>query len=71
MIQTNIIGVENVVRIVTTPNPKNVLFTGDDKGGQPHRCDGCIEIDGRKADCRRFGNVIGPRGSIVPLLVWA
>jgi FlaA1/EpsC-like NDP-sugar epimerase len=84
VIQTNIIGVENVIRAATACDVKNVLFTSSDKAVNPTNVMGTSKLMGEKLmtaanavkslkrtifSSIRFGNVIGSRGSVVPLFV--
>ncbi len=84
VVQTNIIGVENVIRSAMACNVKNVLFTSSDKAVNPTNVMGTSKLMGErlitaanavKNDSKtifsstRFGNVIGSRGSVVPLFM--
>ena len=84
VVQMNIIGVENVIRDARACGAKNVLFTSSDKAVNPTNVMGHIKTYGREAYNRgnavrnssdgifsstRFGNVIGSRGSVVPLFI--
>ena len=83
VVQTNIIGVENVIRAATASNVKHVLFTSSDKAVNPTNVMGTSKLMGEKiitaANARnnsktifsstRFGNVMGSRGSVVPLFM--
>jgi FlaA1/EpsC-like NDP-sugar epimerase len=82
-VQTNVIGVENIVRAATAANVKYVLFTSSDKAVNPTNVMGTSKLLGEKlitaANARnnsktifsstRFGNVMGSRGSVVPLFI--
>jgi len=84
VVQTNIIGVENVIRAATACNVKQVLFTSSDKAVNPTNVMGTSKLMGERLitaasagreDSRtifsstRFGNVLGSRGSVVPLFM--
>jgi FlaA1/EpsC-like NDP-sugar epimerase len=83
VVQTNIIGVENIIRAATASKVKHVLFTSSDKAVNPTNVMGTSKLMGEKlitaANVRnnsktifsstRFGNVMGSRGSVVPLFM--
>jgi FlaA1/EpsC-like NDP-sugar epimerase len=84
VVQTNIIGVENIIRAATACNVKQVLFTSSDKAVNPTNVMGTSKLMGERlitaanavrADNKtilsstRFGNVLGSRGSVVPLFM--
>ena len=83
VVQTNVIGVENIIRAATASNVKHVLFTSSDKAVNPTNVMGTSKLLGEKlitaANARnnsktiftstRFGNVMGSRGSVVPLFI--
>jgi FlaA1/EpsC-like NDP-sugar epimerase len=83
VVQTNVIGVENIIRAATASNAKHVLFTSSDKAVNPTNVMGTSKLMGEKlitaANARnnsktiftstRFGNVMGSRGSVVPLFI--
>jgi FlaA1/EpsC-like NDP-sugar epimerase len=83
VVQTNIIGVENIIRAATASKAKHVLFTSSDKAVNPTNVMGTSKLMGEKlitaANVRnnsktifsstRFGNVMGSRGSVVPLFM--
>lgn len=84
VVQTNIIGVENIIRAATACNVSRVLFTSSDKAVNPTNVMGTSKLMGEKLitaanavkkDSRtifsstRFGNVLGSRGSVVPLFM--
>lgn len=85
VIQTNIIGVENIIRAATACGVKYVLFTSSDKAVNPTNVMGTSKLMGEKLmtaanavrnnrrrtifASTRFGNVIGSRGSVVPLFM--
>jgi FlaA1/EpsC-like NDP-sugar epimerase len=82
VIQTNIIGVENIIRAATSCNVKHLLFTSSDKAVNPTNVMGTSKLMGERLitaanairkdsntifSSTRFGNVLGSRGSVVPL----
>lgn len=84
VVQTNIIGVENVIRAATVSNVKQVLFTSSDKAVNPTNVMGTSKLMGERLitaanavrtdsktifSSTRFGNVLGSRGSVVPLFM--
>jgi len=84
VVQTNIIGVENVIRAATVCNVKKVLFTSSDKAVNPTNVMGTSKLMGERLitaanavrqdnkiifSSTRFGNVLGSRGSVVPLFM--
>lgn len=84
VVQTNIIGVENVIRAATVCNVKQVLFTSSDKAVNPTNVMGTSKLMGERLmtaasavlkdsntifSSTRFGNVLGSRGSVVPLFM--
>jgi FlaA1/EpsC-like NDP-sugar epimerase len=84
VVQTNIIGVENIIRAATACNVKYVLFTSSDKAVNPTNVMGASKLMGEKLitaanalrnnrttvfSSTRFGNVIGSRGSVVPVFM--
>ncbi len=84
VVQTNIIGVENIIRAATTCNVNYLLFTSSDKAVNPTNVMGASKLMGEKLitsanslrydtstifSSTRFGNVIGSRGSVVPLFM--
>ena len=84
VVQTNIIGVENVIRAARVCGVKNVLFTSSDKAVNPTNVMGTSKLMGERLitaanavrnnsdgifSSTRFGNVIGSRGSVVPLFI--
>lgn len=83
-VQTNIMGVDNVIHAARTNGVRAVLFTSSDKAVNPTNVMGTTKLMGEKLitaanavkdDSRtiyssvRFGNVIGSRGSVVPLFL--
>lgn len=84
IVQTNVIGVENVIKVANTCNVKHVLFTSSDKAVNPTNVMGTSKLMGEKLitsanvikgknNCIfcsvRFGNVVGSRGSVVPIFM--
>lgn len=84
VVQTNIIGVENIIRAATARNVKQLLFTSSDKAVNPTNVMGTSKLMGERLmtaasavrsnsntifSSTRFGNVLGSRGSVVPLFM--
>ncbi len=84
LVQTNIIGVENVISAATTCGVKYVLFTSSDKAVNPTSVMGTSKLMGERLvtaanatrrgnrtifSSTRFGNVVGSRGSVVPVFM--
>ncbi len=82
--QTNIYGVENIIRSAKAGGVKHVLFTSSDKAVNPTNVMGTSKLmgerlitaanalkngDGTIFSSSRFGNVIGSRGSVLPLFI--
>lgn len=83
-IQTNVLGVKNVIQAALRQGVKRVLFTSSDKAVNPTNVMGTTKLLGErlvtaanlaKANGRprffsvRFGNVMGSRGSVLPIFV--
>jgi FlaA1/EpsC-like NDP-sugar epimerase len=83
-VQTNINGVENVIRAVFRNKVKRVLFTSSDKAVNPTSVMGTTKLMGERLitaanlinfngntilASSRFGNVLGSRGSVVPIFI--
>ncbi|CAM4392498.1 membrane protein [Saccharibacillus endophyticus] len=81
-VQTNVIGTQNVIQAAIENNVKKVLFTSTDKAISPTNTYGATKLTaerlisaaeyqkGSKAtifSSVRFGNVMGSRGSVIPL----
>ena len=81
-IQTNIIGTQNVVDAAQINHVKRVVFTSSDKAVNPTNVMGTSKLMGERLmtaanalrqgegpifSSTRFGNVLGSRGSVVPL----
>lgn len=81
-VQTNIMGVQNVINVCMDEEVDSVLFTSSDKAANPSNMMGATKLVGEKLFVAanhakgprrtkfaavRFGNVLGSRGSIIPL----
>ncbi len=81
-IQSNILGVQNIIDAATINKVERVLFTSSDKAVNPTNVMGTSKLMGerlmtaanatRRGDfpifaSTRFGNVLGSRGSVIPL----
>ncbi len=82
-VQTNIMGVQNVIRAALASKVRRVLFTSSDKAVNPTNVMGTSKLMGERLmtaanalrpggqppifASTRFGNVAGSRGSVVPL----
>lgn len=81
-VQTNILGVENVIRASARAGVKKVIFTSSDKAVNPTNVMGTSKLMGERlttaanvefgdSKCifasTRFGNVLGSRGSVIPI----
>ena len=82
-VQTNIVGAENVINAAIDHNVEKVMAIGTDKAVNPVNLYGatkmCMEkivvaansyVGARrqtKMSCVRYGNVVGSRGSVIPL----
>lgn len=84
LVQTNIMGVENIIRAATSSGVNYVLFTSSDKAVNSTNVLGASKLMGEKLitaanavkeshhtifSSIRFGNVLGSRGSVVPLFM--
>jgi len=84
VVQTNIIGVENIIRASITNDVKIVLFTSSDKAVNPTNVMGTSKLMGERLitaanavqesfstifSSSRFGNIVGSSGSVVPLFM--
>lgn len=84
VVQTNILGVENVIHAAKACGVRHVLFTSSDKAVNPTNVMGTSKLMGERLvtaanilghdgnsvfASSRFGNVIGSRGSVVPLFM--
>jgi len=83
-VQTNANGVQNVIQAALKNNVRRVLFTSSDKAVNPTSVMGTTKLLGErlvtaanvinfKSDTilasSRFGNVLGSRGSVVPIFI--
>lgn len=81
-VQTNILGVQNIISAATECNIGNVIFTSSDKAVNPTNVMGTSKLmgerlmtaansklrgDGPIFTSTRFGNVLGSRGSVIPI----
>jgi len=81
-IQTNILGVENIIYAAKSVDAERVIFTSSDKAVNPTNVMGTSKLmgerlmtaanaqkrnDGPIFASTRFGNVLGSRGSVIPL----
>lgn len=81
-VQTNILGVQNVIYAAVENGVKRVIFTSSDKAVNPTNVMGTSKLMGERlitaANCNlrgegpsftstRFGNVLGSRGSVIPV----
>jgi len=81
-VQTNIIGVQNIISAAFENQPEKVIFTSSDKAVNPTNVMGTSKLMGERlmtaASCNRrgngpvfsstrFGNVLGSRGSVIPI----
>jgi FlaA1/EpsC-like NDP-sugar epimerase len=83
-IQTNILGTQNVIEAATARGVKEVIFTSSDKAVNPTNVMGTSKLmcerlmtaanshwqnNQPKFFSTRFGNVLGSRGSVIPLFI--
>ncbi len=81
-VQTNIVGTQNVIDAALANNVERVLFTSSDKAVNPTSVMGTSKLMGERLmtaanalgrdngpifASTRFGNVLGSRGSVIPL----
>lgn len=81
-VQTNILGVHNVIRAALSNNVKRVIYTSTDKAVNPPNVMGASKLMGEQLmkaanvsdrqngltfTSTRFGNVLGSRGSVLPI----
>jgi len=81
-VQTNILGVHNVINAATAAGVKRVIFTSSDKAVNPTNVMGTSKLMGERLmtaagygkagrepvlASTRFGNVLGSRGSVIPI----
>jgi FlaA1/EpsC-like NDP-sugar epimerase len=82
VVQTNILGVENVIKAAIRQGVERVIFTSSDKAVRPTNVMGTTKLigerlitaaniiqaaSGRRFSSVRFGNIIGSRGSVIPI----
>lgn len=83
-VQTNIHGVQNIIQAAILNRVKRVLFTSTDKAVNPTNVMGTSKLmgerlitaansrfrgDGTLFSSTRFGNVLGSRGSVIPIFM--
>jgi FlaA1/EpsC-like NDP-sugar epimerase len=81
-VQTNILGVQNIIYAAIENNVERVIFTSSDKAVNPTNVMGTSKLmgerlitaansnlrgDGPIFTSTRFGNVLGSRGSVIPI----
>ena len=81
-VQTNILGVQNIIHAAHENNVEKVIFTSSDKAVNPTSVMGTSKLMGERLmtaansnqkksgpvfTSTRFGNVLGSRGSVVPI----
>ncbi len=81
-VQTNILGVNNIIQSAISNNVKRVIFTSSDKAVNPTNVMGTSKLMGERImtaansnqrenqtifSSTRFGNVLGSRGSVIPI----
>ncbi|HQX51959.1 MAG TPA: SDR family NAD(P)-dependent oxidoreductase [Planctomycetaceae bacterium] len=81
-VQTNIMGVKNVIQAALTNDVERVIFTSSDKAVNPTNVMGTSKLMGERLitaanslkmnrrtifSSTRFGNVLGSRGSVIPI----
>lgn len=81
-IQTNILGVKNIINAASTCKVEKVIFTSSDKAVNPTNVMGTSKLMGERImtaansnqrnettifASTRFGNVLGSRGSVIPI----
>ncbi|MBA3768251.1 MAG: SDR family NAD(P)-dependent oxidoreductase, partial [Acidobacteria bacterium] len=84
VVQTNLVGLNNVIRAALEANVERVIFTSSDKAVNPTNVMGASKMMGERLitaaneirglrrtlfSSVRFGNVIGSSGSVVPTFV--
>jgi len=84
-VQTNVLGTQNVIQAALACNVKKVIFTSTDKAISPTNTYGASKLMAErliaaaqyqagskptKFAAVRFGNVMGSRGSVIPLFRW-
>jgi len=83
-VQTNIIGVENIISVALQKNVSKVIFMSSDKAVNPTNVMGTSKLMGERLMTAansmrsrpepafasiRFGNILGSRGSVLPLFI--
>ncbi len=81
-VKTNIFGIQNMIEAALINNVNKVIFTSSDKAANPNNTMGATKLLGEKLinsanhskgsrrtrfSSVRFGNVMGSRGSVIPL----
>lgn len=81
-IKTNVYGMQNIIEAALQNNVEKVIFTSSDKAANPDNTMGATKLLGERLmtsanyykgkrktvfACVRFGNVMGTRGSVIPL----
>ncbi len=81
-VQTNILGVQNVISAASENNVERIIFTSSDKAVNPTNVMGTSKLMGErlmtaansntrgigpKFASTRFGNVLGSKGSVIPI----
>jgi len=81
-VKTNVLGTQNIIDVAIDNNVKKIIFTSSDKAVNPSNTMGATKLLAEKLmtsanyykgsnDCVfssvRFGNVMGSRGSVIPL----
>lgn len=81
-VQTNIIGIENIINAACANDVEKVIFTSSDKAVNPTNVMGTSKLMGERLmtaansnqrgkgkvfASTRFGNVLGSRGSVIPI----
>ncbi|MED5018436.1 SDR family NAD(P)-dependent oxidoreductase [Paenibacillus chibensis] len=84
-VQTNVLGTQNVIQAALACNVEKVIFTSTDKAISPTNTYGASKLMAErliaaaqyqagskktKFAAVRFGNVMGSRGSVIPLFQW-
>ncbi|WP_068778972.1 UDP-N-acetylglucosamine 4,6-dehydratase family protein [Paenibacillus sp. GM2] len=84
-VQTNVLGTQNVIQAALACNVQKVIFTSTDKAISPTNTYGASKLMAErliaaaqyqagskptKFAAVRFGNVMGSRGSVIPLFQW-
>lgn len=79
-VRTNVLGAENLVRAARACGPRTVVALSTDKAVEPLNAMGLTKalmerillssrVPGVRMVCVRYGNVVGSRGSVVPLFL--